>query len=82
MGQRVLSIQVNLELEDDNTRFRRPEQRSHEIASATAEAAEKAYRESDATPALSSISWNYTVMKRCASGKDIRHYNSSDEDEL
>jgi hypothetical protein len=60
---RIVRFEVELELADDNTRLRTPRSRMSEIAAATAEAAEKAYEGSDATPALKEVRWRYRHLQ-------------------
>jgi len=77
---RIVRFEVELELADDNTRLRKPGVRMSEIATDTAKAAEQAYEESEATPALKEVRWRYDIFKRVTQGEGARTSEDVDEE--
>ena len=71
-GIRIIRFEIELELSVDNTRYRKPAQRVARLAACTAEAAERAYLDSDATPALKEVRWRYSIVNRIAQGQQNR----------
>ena len=69
---RIIRFEIELELSEDNTRFRKPAQRVAQLAELTAEAVERAYVDSDATPTLKEVRWRYSIQKEIAQGRNER----------
>jgi len=49
------------------------------IAARAADAAERAYKETEATPALAQVRWNYAIVKLVTHGEGVRRSEVDEE---